>query len=280
MKKCLLVLVFILLLAGCQKKTTNDSRLTTNENIIVTSPEVAEIICELGLIDRISGVTLECDYPEELQNKTIVGTFGKVDMEKVIALDPTLVFVSGLEQEFIATELAKMEIKVETIYPNTVMEMLDSIMRIGEIMGVPERSKALTKALRAEIESLQAAVSEKRPSIYVEIYGNPLMSVSDSSYVGELVELAGFDNIFSELPRVYSRISPEAVLDADPEYILLLYPGINAEDVKERKGWQNLAAVRNNRVFGEEVINADLLLRATPRSIIELAGLINLRTDE
>ena len=280
MKKCLLVLVFILLLVSCQKKTTNDSRLTTNENIIVTSPEVAEIICELGLIDRISGVTLECDYPEELQNKTIVGTFGKVDMEKVIALDPTLVFVSGLEQEFIATELAKMEIKVETIYPNTVMEMLDSIMRIGEIMGVPERSKALTKALRAEIESLQAAVSEKRPSIYVEIYGNPLMSVSDSSYVGELVELAGFDNIFSELPRVYSRISPEAVLDADPEYILLLYPGINAEDVKERKGWQNLAAVRNNRVFGEEVINADLLLRATPRSIIELAGLINLRTDE
>ncbi|MCF7919920.1 MAG: helical backbone metal receptor [Candidatus Cloacimonetes bacterium] len=295
MKYRILVFVFLLLLAGCQKKnSTHDSRLTTHNknlpshvsrltshyNVVVTSPEVAEIICELGLIDLISGVTLECDYPPELKDKTIVGTFGKVDMEKVIALEPDIVFVAGLEQEFLASELNKLDIKVEMIYPNSVEAMLQSIIDIGNILKVSEKSLALKQELKLEIAGLQAAMGERRPEIYVEIYGNPLMSVSDSSYVGQLVELAGFDNIFSSLPRAYSRISPEDVINASPEYILLLYPGITAEQFKQRKGWQRINAVVNNRIFTEKEINSDLLLRATPRSIRSLPQLAGLRTYE
>jgi len=91
------------------------------------------------------------------------------------------------------------------------------------------------------------------------------MSVSDSSYVGELVELAGADNIFSSLPRAYSRIRSEDVITLDPDIILLTYPGVSSDDIKNRMGWEVISACRNNRIYTVEDVDPDLILRAGPR---------------
>jgi iron complex transport system substrate-binding protein len=260
----LLLIIQILLLSGCVKpERPQDSRM----RIVIASPEVAEIVTHLGAGDLIVGVTRECDYPADLRHKNQIGTFGKIDMEKVVSLEPDIVFVSGLEQEFMAQELAKLSIRVEKIYPSSLDEMLQSITGIGEILGKQEAAKVLTDSLKLMIRDYKKSLPGNKPRLYVEIYGNPVMSISDGSYIGELVELAGFDNVFGELPRDYSRISPEAVLAADPEYILLLYPGISAEQVSSRKGWSQVSAVRNNRVFAAAEIDADLFVRATPRSL-------------
>jgi iron complex transport system substrate-binding protein len=114
------------------------------------------------------------------------------------------------------------------------------------------------------------------PRVYIEIYGNPIMSVSDESFVGELITFAGGNNIFPKLPRDYSRINPEEVINNDPEIIILTYPGMTKEQVVQRKGWEVITAVKTGRIYTTSDIDPDVILRASPRIIEGLAGLIRI----
>jgi len=268
--KYITLIIAILLAFGCVPKTEK-SNLST---YIVTSPEVAEIIVLLGAEENIIGVTTECDYPQILQSKPKVGTFSEISYEKVIELSPTIVFASNLEQRKLASDLQKMGIRTEIIYSNSLDDMLANISKIGKLIGKSERAKFVADSLQTELEKItKKAHLFKDKKVYIEIYGDPIMTVSDSSYVGNLIEIAGADNIFDSLPREYSMISAEKVIEAAPEIMILTYPGISGSEVKNRKGWSNVPAVKNNKIFTYEDINPDLILRATPRAILGMRKL-------
>jgi len=172
-----------------------------------------------------------------------------------------------LEQDALSSELAKLNIRVEKIYPNSIAELLNSILRIGVLVDRKEQAETLADSLRNELAKMEEYKFSQIPRIYIEIYGDPLMSVNKNSFVGELITLAGGDNIFSSLPREYSRIDAEKVIEADPEVIILTYPGVSAEDVQLRKGWEVISALKNNKIFSASDIDPDLILRASPRCI-------------
>ena len=259
-----LLLLAALIISSCGKTVQKDN---SDQKIVITSPEVAEIIYHLQGSKNIAGVTVECNYPKAMQSIPRVGTFGRIDIEKVAAIQPDIVFVSGLEQNFMAAELQKLSMRVEKIYPSTLDEMVLAVRNIAQIINEDQAGKLLADSLNAKIAEYRNSMPDMRPRLYVEIYGDPIMSVADSSFVGELVELAGFDNIFAELPRDYSRVPAEDVLAADPEYILLLYPGITVGQMQSRKGWGNIPAIQNNNIITADDINPDLLLRASPRCL-------------
>ena len=264
MKKIVLFLfVAVILLAGCSK-----SEKQVGERYIVTSPEIAEIIYLLQGAENIVGVTIECDYPAKLQEIEKVGNFGKVNFEKIISLDPTIVFTSGLEQELLTTELEKLQIPTAQFYPKSIDDMISSIREIGKLIGVEKRANFVADSMRTEIENISQNNSADPPKVYVEIYNNPIMSVSDRSFVGEVIEKAGGNNIFAELPRDYSRVKAEDVINADPEIIILTCPPeVTAENIKIRKGWEVISAVKNDRIYTALDIDPDLIIRATPRVI-------------
>ncbi len=297
-------LVLIIISCNAPQKKSESPRY------IITSPEVAEIIALIGGTENIAGVTTECNFPPELKEIPKVGTFGKVDFEKIIELEPTIVFISGLEQKHLAAELNKLNIKTELIYPKSIAEMISSIRKIGKLINKEKRANFIADSVKTELTNIAdlsrrsetkpdstsltnstsstdstnstiAKVNVKEPlrekpfarsfpnspKVYIEIYGSPIMSVSDNSFIGEVIQIAGGDNIFAHLPRDYSRIKPEDVILANPEIILLTYPGISAEQIKERKGWNVISACKTNRIHTVEDIDPDLILRASPRII-------------
>jgi len=268
MKKLVYGLLALLLVSCTVERPNGDER-----RYVVTSPEIGEIIYLLEGSDNIVGVVEEVDYPPQLQEIYKVGSFGAISREKVIALRPNIVFISGLEQEYLGSELNKLEIPTVTLYPRSIDEMLSGIRTVATHLEIEERGVAVADSLRSELNRIRLK-DGSRPRVYVEIYGNPIMSASKESFVGELVELSGGDNIFSELPRDYSRVKVEEVISADPEIIVLTYPGVGVNDVKSRKGWQNIAACRNDRIYTVEEVDPDLILRAGPRSV-EGAKLLN-----
>lgn len=262
-KSGILTVIIIILFAFSCKQTGNNQK----KGIVVLSPEVAEIICALNAEKEIIGVTAECNYPPSLQQKKIVGSFSSIDKEAIIALNPELIFCSSLEQENIAYDLKNLGFQVEVIYPKGINEMLSDIERIGTLIRKKEEAVKLVNDLKEEIEKIKANAQGKlRPKVYLEIYRNPLMSVSDSSFIGELIELAGGDNIFSTLERDYARINPEAVIAAKPD-IMICYSQDTLKNIINRKGWQNIPAIQKRRIYFEKDINPDLLQRATPRCI-------------
>ncbi|MBN1948495.1 MAG: ABC transporter substrate-binding protein [Candidatus Cloacimonetes bacterium] len=254
--------VFLCLVSGCSNAAGQDG-----PRYVITSPELAELVAILAGPDPIAGVTIECDYPPFLKELPKIGNFGAVDMEKIVNLSPTLVFTSGLEQQHITNELAKLNIPVAPFYPQSISQLDATIAALGLLLQKEATADSLRRFLQEQLACYSAAIPEYRPRVFVEIYGSPLMSVSDSSFVGELISLAGGRNVFPDLPREYSRISAEKVVDLDPEIIIVTYPGVDARTVASRKGWEVISACRNGRIYTTEDINPDLILRATPRAL-------------
>jgi len=277
MKKIVLFLfVAVIILTGCSK-----FKQQTGNRYIITSPEIAEIIYLLQGARNIVGVTIECDYPAELKELEKVGNFGKVDFEKIISLDPTIVFTSGLEQELLTTELEKLQIPTAQFYPKSIDDMISSIREIGKLIGAEKRANFVADSLETEIEKIATNNVDNSHTVYVEIYNTPIMSVSDRSFVGEVIQKAGGNNIFAELPRDYSRVKAEDVINANPEIIILTCPPeVTAESIKIRKGWEVISAVKNDRIYTALDINPDLIIRATPRVIEGMKILQKIFKDE
>jgi len=269
-----IIIIIILFTFSCKQSEKNQKK-----GIVVLSPEVAEIICALNAENEITGITAECNYPPSLQQKKIVGSFSSIDKEAIIALNPRLIFCSSLEQESIALDLKNLGFQVEVIYPESINAMFSDIERIGTLIRRKEAAGKLVKDLKEEREKIKANSQGKlRPKVYLEIYRNPLMSVSDSSFVGELIETAGGDNIFPRLERDYARINPEAVISAKPD-IMICYSQDTLENIINRKGWQNIPAIQKRKIFFEKDINPDLIQRATPRCIEGMKILAKLFED-
>lgn len=258
-RKYVLILLLILILQACSK-----SPKTQEARYVVLSPEVAEILCAIGAESRIVGITEECTYPASLNGKQIVGKFGALDREQIIALKPSLIFSSALEQEAIAREFTKLGYQVDSFYPQNIQGMLDGIRHFGVVTDRIKAANSLADSLSAFISNIKQTSPKRRPRIYLEIYRDPLMSVADGSFVGQLIETAGGDNIFSSLERDYSRIKTEAVIQAAPE-IMICYSQDSLESILNRKGWQDIPAIKNKQIYFEQDISPDLIQRAGPR---------------
>lgn len=255
-------------ISACKKNTQGEEN-----RYVVLSPEVAEILAAIGATDRIVGLTEECTHPEELLTKEIVGKFGMLNREKIVSLDPGIIFSSALEQKAVAEEFTKLGYRVETVYPRTVAEMFSEIERLGKITGLEENASALITQMRSEYDTVQKqSEGLSRPKVYLEIYRDPLMSVSDQSFVGELIEVAGGDNIFSVLERDYSRIKAEDVINAAPD-IIICYSQDSLSNILNRKGWQRIPAIQNKQVYFEADLNPDWIQRAGPRTVLGIKRL-------
>jgi len=258
----ILILAAALLLLSCRAKEN-----VKPHGIVVLSPEVAEMICALGAESEISGITEECNYPKSLSSKKIVGNFSSINREAILELNPALVFCSSLEQESIALELTKLGLQVEVVYPTGIAELLSEITRLGKLIDRENEAKQLLSEMNSSLASIkQNTARQRHPKVYLEIYRNPLMSVSDKSFVGELIEYAGGDNIFPTLERDYARVNPEAVINANPD-IIICYSQDSLVNILSRKGWQDIPAIKGKNIYFEQDINPDLLQRATPRCI-------------
>ena len=264
MKTHTILILILLIFTTCTKSPS-----TNTPRYVILSPEIAEILSALNVSNRIVGITRECDYPPELQSIRTVGNFGQYNLESIIALNPSAVFTTALEQSEITTQLQRLNITTHQFYPRNIPELFDTIKSLGKIVEKETVADSLINYMQTNLEQFSYYKTEERkPTIYIEIYGNPIMSADDSSYLGQLLIYAGLDNIFPELIRDYARVNPEDVVSRNPDIILLTYPGITKEDIKNRKGWSNINAVINDRIYDINDINPDLILRAGPRNIM------------
>ena len=270
----ILILILLLLsVVSCHKAAAAD-----HPRYVVISPEVAEILCAIGAEASIVGVTEECTYPSALAGKEIVGKFGALDKEKIIALNPTIIFSSALEQETIAADFKKLGYRVESFYPASIEDMLVGIRHLGKLTNHGKEADALADSLSGFITMIKNSVSGTRPKVYLEIYRDPLMSVADSSFVGQLIEIAGGDNVFSSLERDYARVKTEAVIASAPD-IMICFSQDSRNSIRNRKGWQDIPAIKNNRIYFDADISPDLIQRAGPRITLGLLRLQEIIQD-
>lgn len=130
--------------------------------------------------------------------------------------------------------------------------------------------------LKKRLEDIQKNQNSILPAVYYEVWNEPFMSCGSSSFVNDVISLAGGKNIFADLKDSYPIVSEEAIISKNPQYIIIAKSSSVSEDViKNRIGWSNLDAVKNNQIY---VIDDDLLCRPAPRildSIEQLSAIFS-----
>jgi len=240
-----------------------------NLRIISLAPSTTEILFALGLDKEIVGVSEFCNYPPKALTKEKVGTFSQPNIEKILSLGPDIIFCTGLEQAPLAENLKKLKLNVIISDPSNINSLLVSIAEIGKLTNKKNQADSLIKHMQESINEIKSRTAkipeEKKQKVFIEIWHNPLNTAGKGSFINELIELAGGNNIAYDLKTAYGSFSPELVIKRNPDCIILAYmvkdnPG---SELKARAGWNKIAAVKNNRVYGD--IDPDILLRPGPR---------------
>jgi ABC-type Fe3+-hydroxamate transport system substrate-binding protein len=220
--------------------------------IVSLIPSTTELLCDLGLAERLVGVTAYCVEPQEIvRTKVRIGGEKDPDLEKIRALGPDLV-IANIEENVRAhvDTLRGWGIPVWVTYPRTVAESLRMIRDLGALTGTGARAEAMAAALESEVSAARAARSGPPVRVFYAIWRNPYMTVSGDTYISDALATCGAANVFAGAPARYPAVALEEVAARRPEVILLPDEPFRFRraHVGDFAPWPDVPAVRDGRV--------------------------------
>jgi iron complex transport system substrate-binding protein len=244
------------------------------QRIVSLAPSNTEILFALGLGSKVVGVTKFCDYPPEVLERVkkgdiaIIGGFADPSIERIVALNPDLVLAASSLHEKVVKDLEEKGITVVALNPKKVDQILANIRLVGKVCGKPEEAENLTDGMRRVIDAVVSKTENvtHRPKVYYEVWYEPLYTIGPGTWQSELIEMAGGVNIFADAKEAYPIVSAEAVIERNPEIIVVPigYMGGVEEDFEKRPGWSAISAVKNGKIYE---IDENTVIRPGPRII-------------
>lgn len=246
------------------------------QRIVSLIPSNTEILFALGLGDRVVGVTKYDTYPPEAAEKTVIGgiTGKSISVEAVIALEPDLVLANDELQQPALDTLAENGLTVFATNSTGLADVYRAIGWIGQLADVQAEADALISQLQTDIAAISAQVQQipvdDRPTVFYEVWPEPLYTAGPDTFIGQLITLAGGRNIFDEVGAEFPEVSPELVVARNPAVILAPESdadNLTPEALAARPGWSEIEAVQQGRVY---LLDTDLISRPGPRLALAL----------
>lgn len=217
------------------------------ERVVSLAPSLGEIMLELGADDLLVGMLDGGQRPAALANIPSVGRIGQLEMESLLALQPSLVLlwpdsISRAQRD----QLSQFGIPVLVAEPASLDELANQFALIGERVGRPERGRQLQRDFKQGLDALRRRYHRTRPlSVFYQVWNRPLYTLGGNQIVSDAIQVCGGHNVFSDLQLAAPQVSAESVLARNPEVILA---GSGAQ-LSEWKAWPNLAAVRDGQLW-------------------------------
>jgi iron complex transport system substrate-binding protein len=235
--------------------------------IVSLAPSITESLFAIGAGDQIVGVTEYCSYPPAAQEKPHVGGMINPSIESIIALHPTLIILSmegNLREDYDRLQTHNIPIVVSN--PRTLEGIYRSLQQLGELTGHEAEAGNLVRTLRAREDSIRSRIRGTNIRTLMIVSLHPLIVVGGKTFLNELLQAAGGENLASGLSSTYPTYSREALIAQDPDVILVMSDVLRdvGDLVRYFPEWRNLTAAKRQRMFR---INADIVSRPGPRAI-------------
>ena len=235
--------------------------------IVSLVPSITELLFALGLEGRIAGVTIFCSEPRDHVARTPkVGREKDPDLSRIRALQPDLVVANMEENRRDVVEALRAEgVAVWVTFPRTVAEGIELVRELGALTATDDAAAALARPLEAaRARTLARVAGRPRTRVFCPIWRGPYMTVNRDTYVHDVLETCGGDNVFAASPARYPTVTLEEVRAAAPDVILLPDEPYRFRDA-HRADFAALAdvpAVRSGRVH---LVDGKLLSWYGPR---------------
>lgn len=234
--------------------------------IISLSPAITEILFAIGAADKIVGVTNYCDYPPEALEKPKVGDFTNPNLEVIISSQPEVIFIAAGVQADLVKQFEDLDIKVITLDANSVTQVLENIETAGRITGNIEQAGEVVANLQQRVDAVREKISRAthKPTVFFEVWDDPLMTAGPGSFIDDLITLAGGTNIAGDVTKRFAEFNREVLLERNPEIYILNSHAHTPAEIKNRAGYTGLEAVQKDRVYA---IEDDLVTLPGPRIV-------------
>jgi iron complex transport system substrate-binding protein len=258
--------------------------------IVSLLPSATEIVCALGLESDLVGITHECDYPPGVERLPAVtasrishqhmssaeidhavrgqlqghGSIYDLDEKLLFDLKPDLILtqelcdVCAVSYKTVkqAARLFQTDVKVVSLEPNTIADVFDNLLYVGELTGVVERARVVVSELQSRLEAV------RRRTVEIDVRPRTLMlewiepPFAPGHWVPEQVGIAGGDQAFGNAGKPSITTTGREIQEYDPDVVVLIPCGFYKEDIVRQlgisnlpEGWDDLRAVRDGKVW-------------------------------
>lgn len=252
------------------------------KRVVALAPSITEIIFALGQQARLKGVTQYSNYPPEAAKLPKVGSYVRLDLERIVALNPDLcIAIKDGNPKEIIDRLHSLDIPVFAVNPRNLESMLQTIQKIGGILNASESAKALVTDMRSRMQKVDTLVSgaDRQPRVFIQIGISPIISAGTNTFIHELIVRAGGINVAAG-PSAYPHFSREQVLALSPDVLIITSMARSGSFEQAKADWNRLSdmpAVRQKRIY---TVNSDLFDRPSPRLLDALEILTRLLHPE
>ncbi|GAB3869500.1 helical backbone metal receptor [Hymenobacter segetis] len=192
------------------------------QRIVSLVPSQTELLFDLGLGEKVVGVTKFCIHPAEARTQaTVIGGTKNFDFDKIAALKPDLIIGNKEENYQDGIEQLADQYPVWLSDISNLTEALDMIRRVGFIVGAKEKATVLADEIEASFATFAASATEVAlVSAAYFIWRKPYMVATTGTFIDDMLRRVGFVNAFTGLSR-YPEITAEQLATTAPQRILL-----------------------------------------------------------
>lgn len=250
-----------------------DRRVTvpdTIERIVSLAPSLTEIVYSLEKESLLKGATQYSDTPEEAKHLPRVGSYVRIDIEKVVALQPDLCLaIKDGNPLHTVSRIESLGIPVYVVNPQNLADIMEMITGLGDLLHAEEKAAVITDNMQQRVDLVVQKLQgvTVKPKVFFQIDAEPIVSAGKGTFIHELITMAGGINLAADAATAYPKFSWEDVLHFRPDVAIIatMAGGYSEEALKSGwSRWPQLPAVKNNNVH---VVDAGLVDRPTPRLV-------------
>ena len=278
MKLTYLLLTLLLIADSAFAQSDNESHNKSKNKsdkptIIALAPHIVEMLYDVGAGNQIIGTTAFADYPEQAKKIPRIGNYVRLQLERVIELQPDLIIAwkSGNPSDDLA-RLEQLGFKIIYSQPHTFSDIANEVRSFAKITGHTAQGKQVAKKFEHELAIIKSTYKNKTEITgFYELWSRPLTTVAKGSWPQQFLNICKVKNPFQQVITPYPQISIEQVLPASVQ--LIIQPlSVNQKD-REAFNWQDwpiIPAVANKQIIQPD---ADAMHRMSLRSLTALKEL-------
>ena len=258
------------------------------QRIVSLAPANTEILFAVGAGDRVVAVTEYCTYPEEATKLPVIGGYSTINIERIVAANPDVIFAYHGNGEENVNYLKHLGYPVITLNADSIAGTLHDIRLVGEAVGCEETAEVLVtdmeKRLYAVSEKLAGIDESEKPTMVHSMWTDPLWVSGNNTFQNEMIAFAGGINAVVSVEG-WGVVTLEKFLTIDPDIIFVdtgMGMGKGAENtlrdyIMTEPRLSTLKAVQNGQVYA---VNADIIDRGGPRLVEGVEAIASLAHPE
>jgi len=275
---CLALVLISVLYTTSVLANTSETKLVTasaidKPRIIALAPHIVEMLFDIGAGEQIIAATEHTDYPLAAQKIPRIGSSLRIQLERVIELQPDLVIAwqSGNPSDDLA-RIKQLGFNVVYSQPDSFEDVAKELRLFGKLSGHSEQAERVAAKFLADLANIKQQYGEKKPLTgFYEVWSRPLTTIAKGSWPQQFLDICSISNPFIEAGARYPQVNIEQVLQSQID--IIIQPLSESQTGKEGYDWQKwpiLPAVKHQQII---ILDADVVHRMTTRSLDALTDL-------